>query len=296
MGTSGTKIIDSDTAHDTYWGVMDLYDSGAELELILDEYPLMHEEYFDDFENEIYVTSCGLAYWEIGLMTDERLHFIKKIVSKDACIKEWAEYSEKEGKSRKSVLKRYLAKIEKKNEKIRKRKKYRQISNFIFNENSILTFQLSTGEYAVTACVKIEQYRGSCKYWLVPITYKSSVKPTIEKIKNSEILGVTIGSGYSREQTMAVQPGIENIWDYVGGDPKFCFGFVIHCIEHRDLLKIKGQFNKVGELNIFDGLKEIGSVGGASSFERFDEIYSNLDEEIGIFKYQKYPVRIVIDE
>ena len=35
MATDGTKIIDGDTAHDTYWGIMDLYDSGAELKMIL---------------------------------------------------------------------------------------------------------------------------------------------------------------------------------------------------------------------------------------------------------------------
>lgn len=31
MATDGVKIIDADTAHDTYWGIMDLYDSGSGL-------------------------------------------------------------------------------------------------------------------------------------------------------------------------------------------------------------------------------------------------------------------------
>ena len=296
MATDGTKIIDGDTAHDTYWGIMDLYDSGADLELVLDEYPLIQKEYFDGFDNEIYVTSGGLAYWELGLMTSERLQYIKEIISKDACVKEWTKYSEKEGKSRKIVLVRYLTKVEKTNEKVRKRKKHRKISSFVFNENSVLTFKLSTGEYAVTVCVKIDQYRGSCNYWLVPITYKSTTKPTIEKIKKSEILGRTIGSGFSREQTKASQLGIENIWNYLGGSPNFCFGFTIHGIEHKDLLNIKGKFQKIGELDIVNGLKEIGSIGYENSYERYDEIYSKLDEEIKIFGYKKYPVEIIINE
>ncbi len=83
MATDGTKIIDGDTAHDTYWGIMNLYDSGAELEMILNEIPLVQEEYFDDFDNETYVTSCGLAYWELGIMTAERIGYIKEIISKD---------------------------------------------------------------------------------------------------------------------------------------------------------------------------------------------------------------------
>jgi len=296
LATDGTKIIDGDTAHDTYWCIMDLYDSGGEIQMILNEFPLEQREYFDDFDNEIYVTSCGLAYWELGLMTCERFGFIKEIISKDACVKEWTTYSEKEGKSRRTVLKRYLNKIEKPNEKIRKRKKYRKITNFIFNENSVLTFQLSNGEYAVTCCVKIYQYRGRCNYWLVPITLKSITKPTINEIIESEILGRTIGSGFSREQTQASQPGIEKIWNYVGGKPNFRFGFAIQAVEHKDLLNFKNRFEKIGELDIVEGLKEIGSIGGEDSFERYDETYSNLDNQIKVFGYQKYPIRIIINE
>lgn len=296
MATDGTKIIDGDTARDTYWGIMDLYDSGAELQMILNEFPLEQPEYFDDFDNEIYVTSCGLAYWELGLMTPEGIDYIKEVISKDACVKEWTSYSEKEGKSRKSVLMSYLTKIEKTNEGIRKRKKYRKISNFIFSENSVLTFQLSNNEYAVTCCVKIDQYRGSCNYWLVPITFKSTSKPTMEQIMESEILGRTIGSGSSREQTKASQPGIEKIWYYVGGKPNFCFGFAIQGIEHKNLLRIKDKFEKIGELNIVDGLKEIGSLGYEDTYERYDVTYTELDNHIKVFGYQKYPIRIVINE
>lgn len=57
MSTDGTKIIDGDTAHDTYWGIMDLYDSGADLEIILAKFPLVQKEFYDEFDNEIYVTS-----------------------------------------------------------------------------------------------------------------------------------------------------------------------------------------------------------------------------------------------
>ncbi len=296
MATNGTKIIDGDTAHDTYWGIMDLYDSGVELKIILEEFPLEKRENFDDFENEIYVTSCGLAYWELGLMTSERLSYIKSVIGKGACVKEWATRSEKEGKLRDLVLKRYLTKIGKTNEKVRRPKKHRKISNFIFRENSILIFRLSNDNYAVTACVKIDQYRGNCNYWLVPITYKSKSKPSIQEIKSSEILGRTIESGFSRDQTIASQPGIENIWKYVGGKPKFRFGFVIYAIGHKYFLKIKNRFEKIGELNIIDGLKEVGILEYVDTYERYDKIYSNLDEEIKIFGYKKYPIDIVIKE
>ncbi|MEM6261903.1 MAG: hypothetical protein AAGI38_05305 [Bacteroidota bacterium] len=293
MATDGTKIIDGDTAHDTYWGIMDLYDSGAEIHTILDEFPLKQRAYFDDFDNEVYVTSCGLAYWELGLMISERLAYIKEVINKDACVKVWTSYTEKEGKSRKAVLKRFLSKIEKPNQKVRKRKKHRKITNFVFSENAVLTFKLSNKEYAVTCCVKIDQHRGSCSYWLVPIIYKSTTKPTIEQVRGSYILGRTISSGFNREQTRASQPGIEKIWNYVGGNPNFRFGFVIKAIEHKDLLNIKGRFEKIGELKLIEGLKEVGSLSYERTFDGYDQAYMGLDHMFGC---TKYPIEIVTNE
>ncbi len=189
-----------------------------------------------------------------------------------------------------------MNKIEKTNEKVRKRKKYRKVTNFIFSENAVLTFKLSNNEYAVTCCVKIDQYRGSCNYWFVPITYKSTTKPTIEEVMESEILGRTIGSSFSREQTQASQPGIEKVWNYVGGKPNFCFGFAIQGIEHKYLLTIKDKFEKIGELNILEGLKKVGSFGYENTYKRYDETYTELDNQIKIFGYKKYPIKIVINE
>ncbi|NMM50824.1 hypothetical protein HH304_20615 [Flammeovirgaceae bacterium KN852] len=112
----------------------------------------------------------------------------------------------------------------------------------------------------------------------------------------SEILGRTIGSGFSREQTKATQPGIEKIWNYLGGKPNFCFGFAIQAVEHKDLLNFKDRFERIGELDITEGLKEIGSISGEDSFERYDETYADLDNQIKVFGYQKYPIRIIKNE
>lgn len=119
MATDGIKIIDGDRAHDTYWGIMDLYDSGV-------EFPLVQTDHLDDFDNEIYVTSCALAFWKMGQVTHEQLRYIKSIIEKGSCIKEWSKYDEKEGKARQKELDKFWNKINKSNEKVRKRKKYRK--------------------------------------------------------------------------------------------------------------------------------------------------------------------------
>jgi hypothetical protein len=296
MATDGTKIIDGDRAHDTYWGIMDLYDSEAHSEMILNEYPLKHPDYLDEFDNEIYVTSCGLAYWEIGLMTTDRIKYIENIITKNACVDEWTKLSDKEGKSRKRVLSRFLSKIKKQNTKVRKPKKYRKISNLIFSENDILTFKLKDNLYRCLICMKIEQNRGECNYWLVPTDYKSHEKPTEKVISKGLILGQVIGSGYNKEETRNNQPEVEIIWKYVGGNPNFFFGFVVDATGHRDLLKFKDNFEKIGSFKIFDSLKMSGSYGYFENFERFEERHRDLDEQIRIFGYDKYPIEIMIEK
>lgn len=296
MAIDGTKIIDSDTAHDTYWGIMDLYDSGVDLEMIQKEFPIEQPECFDTFDNEIYVTTCGLAYWEIGLMTPERIDYIESIVLKNACVDEWAKQSEKDGTSRKNELSRFLNKIRKENTKIRKPKKHRKISNFIFSENDILSFQLKDDSYRSLICIKIDQYRGNCNYWFVPTVYKSPEKPTEIAIRNEMILGRTIGSGYDRETTRKEQSGIETIWDYVGGNPNFFFGFVIDAVEHKDLLKFKDCFEKIGSVKIVEGLKRTGSFGYAANFERFENRYADLEQEISKLGYKKCPIEIMLEK
>lgn len=295
MATDGPKIIDGDRAHDTYWGIMDLYDGGADVAEITEAFPLQPRYYFDAFDLEIYVTSCGLAYWELGLMDEQRLNYIRYVISQGACVREWAKYSEEYSRKRQAVLRRFLARIEKKNQKIRKRKKYRTVTNFVFNENSVLAFKLSNGEYAAAVCVDISQYRGNCHYWLTPTTYRSIERPDLEQIKQTGMLGGVIPSGFSKAKIQQKQPGIEKIWAYRGGEQDVCFGFTVHAIAHKDLRKIKHRFEKIGEISIAEGLKDLSSLSYLSSFEEFDEAYVDLEEQIAIFRYQKYPVRILLD-
>lgn len=85
MAIDGVKIIDSDTAHDVYGGFMDMYESGAELSAIEAAFPLENEEYREDAQDyELYVTACGLALWETGLMDEHKLTFIRAVIDKGA--------------------------------------------------------------------------------------------------------------------------------------------------------------------------------------------------------------------
>lgn len=295
MATDGVKIIDGDAAHDTYWGIMDLYDSGASFDIINKEFPLVQTDYFDDFDNEIYVTACALALWETGQMTDEKLDFIKGVIDKGACVKEWTENSEKEGKARQKELDRFFKKISQINNKVRVRKKYRKITNFYFQPDDLLAFKVKDGNYRAVICASIDQYRGECNYIVVPTTYNSSKKPTVEDLKDKEILGRQIGSGYDQQTTREMQPNIDRIWNLAGGNCNFFFGVIKLAVDHKDLVNFKDKFEKVGTLKIFEGLKETGSFGYEESFERFEDIFGDLENHIKIFQQKKYPVAALCD-
>lgn len=295
MATDGVKIIDGDRAHDTYWRIMDLYDSGIELDKIEQEVPLNDPHYFDDFDNEIYVTSSGLAYWEVGLMTEARLVYIKSIIDKGACVKEWGEEDAKYGKERQKVLDRYWRKISQPNTKIRNRKKYRKVTNFHFQQDDLLTFKLSDGHYRAVICSSIDQHRGECNYILIPTTYNSSKKPTVEDLFDKEIMGRTISSGFDRDTTQVYQPGIERIWAFQGVEHTFFFGLDKIAVGHKDFFDFRDKFERIGTLKIIDGLKKTGMLGGGSSFNRFESIFKDLDAHAKAFSSKKYPVLVLCE-
>ncbi len=295
MATDGVKIIDGDTAHDTYWGIMDLYDSSADFDTINKEFPLIQAGYFGGFDNEIYVTSCALALWEMGQMTEDKLIYVKSIIDKGACIKEWAENNEKDGKARQKELDKFWKKISQINTKIRARKKYRKITNFYFQPDDLLAFQVKNGDYRALICTEIDQYRGQCNYILVPTTYNSSKKPTVDDLKDKEILGRQIDSSYPQQTIREMQPGIERIWNFLGGNCNFFFGVIQLAVDHKDFIKFKDKFEKVGTLKIIEELKRMGSFLYEDNFERFETIFGDLENHIKIRRREKYPVTILCD-
>jgi hypothetical protein len=295
MSTDGVKIIDGDTAHDTYWGIMDLYDSGADFNTINNEYPIIQTDYLDAFDNEIYVTACALALWEIGQMTHERLEYVKSVIDKGASIAEWSLENKKLGINRKKELDKFWRKINQVNNKIRPRKKYRKISNLYFNPDDVLIFMLNDGNYKAVICTSIDQYRGQCNYILVPTTYNSPIKPSISDLYDKDILGRQFGSGYDQNSTRQQQPGIERIWEISGGNCNFFFGVIKIAVDHKDFIQFKDRFEKVGTLSIIEGLKQTGSFSYAGDYSRFEEIFGDLEKQMKIFQWKKYPVKVLCD-
>ncbi|WP_282075601.1 hypothetical protein [Maribacter aquivivus] len=296
MATDGPKIIDGDTGHDTYWGIMDMYDNGISLEKIKIKFPF-DIDYFDEFDFEIYITSLALAFWEIGLINDLLLKKVNETISKGIGVKVWTEECDKNiGKKRQQALNRLLKKISKSNEKIRKPKKYRKVTNFHFQPNDLLSFKLSDGYYRAVYCALITQQRGVCTYDLVGTTYKSSEKPNESNILDFEIAGRWIGSGYDRHTMIEMQPEIESLWKLNKTNDKKFWGLSYHLVTHKDFYNLKENFEKVGTLNIKESYKKTGGYGYESSFDRFEDIFGDFHKHMQIFGEKCISIKELIDK
>ena len=297
MATDGIKIIDGDLARDTYDQIMDLYDSDASIEIIKKEVPFVKDDYGinNDFFHEIFVTVYALAFWEIGELTDVILTEVKRVIGLKAGVKVWTEEcDENEGKKRQKELYKLLKKISVPNPKIRKRTKYTLIKNFYFQIDDLLAFQLSDKNYYAVICAKITQQRGQCTYDLVATSYKGKTKPTIDDLKNCYIAGRKISSGFDIKTTLLHQPNVDEIWRYAKQD-NFIFGLPYHLVTHRDIISFKDKFEVVGKLKIKESFKRDGGYGYESSFDRFEEIFSDLDNHLNVFGEQKYPVSLICE-
>ena len=306
MATNGVKIIDSDTAHDTYWGIMDLYDSGATYETIKIQIPFPQPDNYDDFDYEIYTTAYALAMWEIGFITEEIIKEVKTVIDKGACVKIWTEeYDAKSGKQRQKELDKLWIKITSESSKVRKRKKYQLINKFLFDINDVLAFQLDDKSFYVTILLNITQYRGECTYMFGKILYKSQTLPTIDEVKNSEIVGRKIPSGLGMDMSsiwamsfedMHKQGGLDKILEMEAERKgSYIIGMNMTGIDHSALINITDKFVKIGNLNLKEVCKQNGSLAGASTFEDLTREFKDLDNYIKVFKEGTFKIQEMLN-
>lgn len=298
MATDGVKIIDGDLAHDTYYGIMDLYDNDANIQTIRHNIPFVKTDLGDDmdFYHEIFVTAYALALWEIGELTDDITQAVQEAIVLQAGVTVWSlEVNKREGEKRQKELDKLWDKISKPNLKIRKRKKYRLISKLFFQPDYLLTFQTKDGKYHAVVCANVTQHRGQCTYDLVTTTYSNEIRPTETSILDYFIAGRKIGSGYSPKVTLEYQPGVDEIWRFQQNETHFFFGVTYHLVTHKDFIHFVNKFEKVGTLRIKESFKKSGGYGYESDFERFETIFGDLDNYLHIFKQDKYPVRLLCE-
>src|SRR3989344_1172703 len=256
MATDGTKIVDGDLAHDIYGEFMDLYDSGANVDLIKTKIEKWRTEIFDDHEKEVFITTYALALWETGNLTEEILNETKETVNKGAGVKMWLEESgEKDSLLRKKELENFLVKISAPKEKVRARKKYTKIKNFIFEMDDVLAFMGNDNFYYACILKEIFQHKGNCMYYLTPTTYKDLLKPSVKELEKCSVVGkmMPASGSYNFDESMKVlqEQGSDAHEKWLTKNSKsFYITLDALTVEHKDFIKFADKFECIGKLPI----------------------------------------------
>lgn len=278
MATDWVWIIDWDFAHDIYWEIIDLYDCNFSLDEIEKKVPLDSIQW-DDFDTEIYITACALAYWKIWISLEKYLDFIQKTISKWACEQYWTEEeSVQEWKKRKKTLERFFLKISKKNEKPIARKK--KIKNPFFSPDTLIQCELDDNNYVYFILLKFFQSRKENIYIFSPIQFKSNDIQTIWSIENEFLMWRKIWLSCRRDEqekdSLLAQPSIKNIWNYDGWKDRYSLELLTFTIEHKDLIRFKNKFKIIWSVNICNWFKNVipNNLIHCTNYEQINDFFN----------------------
>jgi hypothetical protein len=170
------------------------------------------------------------ALWEIGELTNDEIVEFTSIVNSESGLKIWRGLGEDLYQERKKVLARQLGKLSKPKEKIRSRKKYKRIENFLFEVGDCLIYKHGNGNLSPLLVCDIFQHKNKCLYSMTPLFIGNQTKPTIQDFHKGQFVGHKIPSSFAKNG--------------------FYYGFAVAKPEHRELLKYVNCFSKIGSLKI----------------------------------------------
>jgi hypothetical protein len=275
MATDGVKIIDSDWAHDIYSTFMDMYDLGLSIDAIKNEVEKLGENSVDDFEHEIYFTTYCLALWEIGELDKSKFDELIKVVSKEACANYYkTELNDSFFKARLKETSKLITKLSNQNSKIRKRKKNKLVTKFHYNPGDVLAFKGFDNLYHFTYLLFITQYRGECVYHFIPIIFESEDLVPVEEVLKNKIAG--------RKIVSTLEPEGYN------------YGLDSSGVIHKDLFDYKNNFTVIGNFQVLEKYKRLGSQGGSRNWQEFSKWHEQIKLNIKAFNMSPFEIQHII--
>lgn len=276
MSTSGTGILENDIAYDVYTNIMAMYEKGKTIEEIEARFPLQIQDE-DAYEKEMYVVANGLALWEIGAMTTNKLEYIKDIVSIGASIEEWKDSNEARlSEERKKIVNQYIKKISKKRiiKSTVKRKKGEEL---LIKKGDVFQYKDRNGYFRILICVEVNLVNHIAKYYFIITNYISNNEFAFDNVQHLSVLIHKYEYSGSREMAIESRPGIEKIWKLYNSNDIWIFGLIYQMVYgNSQLYNILDKFLKIGNIH-FNTLYNIpGIVGG---FKDINTLEMRLDDE-----------------
>ncbi|KFC20497.1 hypothetical protein [Chryseobacterium sp. FH1] len=195
MGTWGTSIKDNDAFADIYSEFFDLYNKGAEPNVISkkvfdDNWEILEIE---EEKNSLWF-ALALAQWETKSLEPKILSAVEEIIISGADLKTWLDLgaSEQDIRKRKIVLDKFLEKIRSDRPKAKPRKRVKSKIP-IFVTGDCFVFKMENGNFG-GAVVLARDDNPETAYNLVATTRLNQIKkPTIKDFENAEVLICNFG-------------------------------------------------------------------------------------------------------
>jgi hypothetical protein len=250
MAIDGVKILESDFAIDIQNEIFDLYDKNKSDGEIMEFLNSLKLKIDNSLDFEIFISSSCLTLWEIGLLKDENLTELKRIIDKGADSFWLENFDKKNLENRNKELQKLLEKLSNPKSKIRARKKFHKLENTLFAKGDVLSVNFGN-EYGCLIFENFYQYREDAYYCFVPTTYRQNTEPNIDELLIAEIPITKTKDG---------KIGIRKLEIY-----------------YDTIELLNRNFKKTGTLNIDKEQEQLG-FGRQVSIENIEKLKASIDD------------------
>lgn len=196
MGSWGIGIEDDDLVADVISVFDDRLKSGDSVSSATDHVLSQFSESLKDSDEEPIVwMAIAKAQWSYGELTPAVLNHVRSLVNEGLGLDRWSEAGDSEVQKRKSVLNRFLQKIEKENPKPKRRPKL-IIRKPIFEPGTCLAIKHSNDEYGAAIVLAADHSRPEYGMNLIAtLHYLSPEPPELSFFEKRQWLRLTHHNG-----------------------------------------------------------------------------------------------------
>lgn len=191
MGAWGTGISSSDEYKDIYDEIMDDYNKGIPINVVIDGILRKYEKDYEDDINYLHNLYFAAAYscWECGYLNEYVYEKVKDVITQGEDIKCWKELeaSPSDLKKREKALNLFLSKISISKEKPKKPKPTK-FKPAIFEKGDVLSVQLEDGTF--TGAIVLENFKVSEEFgenFIVKAYMQEDDKPSLFSILKAKV-------------------------------------------------------------------------------------------------------------
>ncbi len=273
MSIDGSGIIDSDLAHDVYNRILDLYDSGLEMEDIKAQIEAYKSD-LDAMDMEICLAAEVKAFWEIGHLDQELIERLTRTLESGRSLAIWRSLADEDLlRERKIALFRLLKVVAKPRKVPRKRKKNLKVKSKLFKAGDCISICDDKTSHKGVVC-KIIEHRGQCKYAILVMDI--NIELTIDSF--------VAGRYYGRRLPLSIHGG----------------GSVLapHVIlpDHRMLVRSSNPFAILGNVELDENRFILGSFGGVSDIDSLIEDFRRTEMQSDDFRLELLPISELIKQ